>query len=1001
MAKSSLYNKITEIKNIRDKIITTSNLRSGINAFGVHGNFTNGANILSTDISNGKLGYANGTTVVGSLREYTPNTMNIPLNYTVDNSNNLFVGTYREDNYITENDSSRRLGAGIVRNLASSTITFNQISSMLNIQPVDIKKDKQILDIKGQYDASTEFQGIKMDPVVASNQTSSLTSSIREISGLDISNAINLYAYFSNLRGLVSVSNLNAPNVTNLGYLFYMSNNITSVSSLNFYGDAQTNTNCWRMFDGCQYIKTIDNSIKFPKVINNCSYIFNGCYNLISINTDLDFSNIVSLDYPFAGCYNLTNISNLTFNTQRSVNCQSLFSNLCNLDVMNINFANVNVSISNYMFMGIKNITDENLPLLLNQFNRFCVNSGTFSNTSITKIPQFNTYNKVSLNQSSAAIFSGCNKITTLQDTQEFKPLMQFNYLFNMFSYCSNLSKVNVELNSRVTSISSLFASCKNLQDVTLNAYNATSSINYFTLSTAFQYCNNLNSCNIIMNRSNLMLYANNAFTNCSNLKTVNLPGSSINSASRMFENCTALQNIIIPSTFIGNYYTISYYGMFANCVSLQNIGCNTLNIYSNSVANLFLNCISLNQDLTCYIENNNFPSGLNNVFNHTGITNLNLYVKFGTYGSNTFYIDNLCPDSPNMQSLNINVIDIPNNISNGLYMVNTINKCTNLKTYNLYLKAPRRYVYISESLYNCNMIQNIYMNIDTTNNINLQFRHGNASVINVDIYNSSNFSSYNIYNMSGLPQINCPTVKNIDSYYIMYSNNVNNINMFESVNTLGDVFIGYLNNSLPNLNINFSNASIINNLRFSDISKISSINIISNNLYFNNNYSYSNFGFYTIYNTNTFKLNADSLKGVLNTFNMYQINVPEKIEFNLNNLTTINYIYLTYMYSNNIVYLNIGNTTDIKYLNVYSASNGLNKGINIYAPSLKNISNASFFFCNNYTNDSLDNIMGLMANVNYSGRKNISSLFLYSNVLDRCKNLPNYTNLKAKGWGN
>ena len=67
---SSLYNKLYEINQIKTQKITASNLKTGVNAFGINGTFTSNTNALSSDIANGKTAYVNGSKVTGTLKEY-------------------------------------------------------------------------------------------------------------------------------------------------------------------------------------------------------------------------------------------------------------------------------------------------------------------------------------------------------------------------------------------------------------------------------------------------------------------------------------------------------------------------------------------------------------------------------------------------------------------------------------------------------------------------------------------------------------------------------------------------------------------------------------------------------------------------------------------------------------------------------------------------------------------------------------------------------------------
>ena len=56
-------------------------------------------------------------------------------------------------------------------------------------------------------------------------------------------------------------------------------------------------------------------------------------------------------------------------------------------------------------------------------------------------------------------------------------------------------------------------------------------------------------------------------------------------------------------------------------------------------------------------------------------------------------------------------------------------------------------------------------------------------------------------------------------------------------------------------------------------------------------------------------------------------------------------------------------------------------------------------FYCNSLSNNTLDNLLGLLGNVTYNGYKNLASIFVPVRTAEFWSNLPNYNNLIAKGW--
>lgn len=411
MAKSSLYNKISEIQNLRNKIITSSNLKNGVNVFGVNGNYTNDANAISYDIVEGKTAYSKGQKLIGTLQEFNNTTINIPFKFTDDKPNSVIKGTYNNKYNVSTNQYEVPVCDRVIRDNSITGISYNQLSSLLNINPIDIKKDVKILDITGQYDASTEFQGIKMDPIKYSETSQPLVQSITEISGLDMTEGGNLSNYFNGLNMMRSVSNLKAPNVTSLAHMFNSCKNLSTISNLNFYNESSNkNVYCYNMFCQCYNITNVEeNNIKLPSNLYYCNnmfynccnlktvflnsfiqgssnYIFHNCFNLHIIK-NVTFNNY-DLGCCFYNCYNLTSLINVKFNYTSSTNlyCNYMFYSCKNLNFENILFNNCKIGNSAGMFQGCTKLTYDQAINIINSSNLFTFSENMFRGTGITKI---------------------------------------------------------------------------------------------------------------------------------------------------------------------------------------------------------------------------------------------------------------------------------------------------------------------------------------------------------------------------------------------------------------------------------------------------------------------------------------------------------------------------------------------------------------------------------------------------------------------------------------
>lgn len=106
---SSLYNKLVQINNIKQDKITTNNIKSGVNIYGVNGTFTSDGTAIYADISAGKVAYVNGQPVTGTLREFNNTTMNIPFASMSDDSANRVIHQIYNSEYNISNIDGEKL----------------------------------------------------------------------------------------------------------------------------------------------------------------------------------------------------------------------------------------------------------------------------------------------------------------------------------------------------------------------------------------------------------------------------------------------------------------------------------------------------------------------------------------------------------------------------------------------------------------------------------------------------------------------------------------------------------------------------------------------------------------------------------------------------------------------------------------------------------------------------------------------------------------------------
>ncbi|MBR2196369.1 MAG: leucine-rich repeat protein [Salinivirgaceae bacterium] len=194
--------------------------------------------------------------------------------------------------------------------------------------------------------------------------------------------------------------------------------------------------------------------------------------------------------------------------------------------------------------------------------------------------------------------FEGCNNITTLtyntnaigcvfKNKTSLKTVIIGNDVTTIGDYafqnCSNLTTINIP--NSITNIGKkAFEGCDNIDYTSYdNAYYIGNDKNPYCVLIAAKRTN-IETCEI---KDGCRIIYDNAFINCSSLKTINIPNTIISMGNYIFSGCSSLSTIVIPNSVeqIGS-------GIFYSCTKLNSVS------ISNSVTSIgdheFWNCQSL-----------------------------------------------------------------------------------------------------------------------------------------------------------------------------------------------------------------------------------------------------------------------------------------------------------------------------------------------------------------------------------------------------------------------
>ena len=538
------YNVVSNVLNLTSDMIV-----KGKNILGVAGNVIpsidmSDANVTNMDISYGKIAYANGNRIVGSLTEInSSNSMNFTARDLYGSSDNLltnvvqpFDAIYRNNSHIYMNIPIANIidvgnitankivnGAsifgvnGTVEELKGQTRTvtpkteiqvitptgnYNGLTSVTieavtnnispNIQPDNIKAGIEILGTVGNLEL-IDTNGFFEVPEIGIQVN--ILQSIKQIPSLDVSSKTSMANAFLNCTGLEGVPQLDTSNITNMYATFRNCRNLVTIPNMNTIKV----TNMAYMFQNCINLNTIPN-IDMSNV-TNMAYMFHYTNNLYTI-PNLDTSNVNCMN----GSFEYTNLVNLpNINTAKVTNMNRTFAGV-KIDVSDISNLNTsNVRYADEMFKGsaiksIPNIDMTNIQFAYNMFN-LCVYIETISNLNICNavgcsymfVECYNlkevSFENTSKIASAGVMFSRCNNLINVSNIN----LVNTVNVENMFRDCSNLISIQTTNSDtpRLNNIENMFYECKSLVDVP--QFNFTN-VMYGKWSHAFSGCNNLSN---------------------------------------------------------------------------------------------------------------------------------------------------------------------------------------------------------------------------------------------------------------------------------------------------------------------------------------------------------------------------------------------------------------------------------------------------------------------------------------------------------------------------
>ena len=472
--EEGIFNKITVVG---DSNLIAENIKKDVSIFGVNGSLepldTSDATATPQDICMNKTAYVKGEKITGKVFEAGQTSMmtsDIEVNDSQINITKVMPQDYlfRKNGSITYNvkhaDMSKAIGLTPEKIVEGNTIIgvsgTQKIldTSDADATAADIMKDKTAyvngVKVVGTHE-DTASEG-EYNAIIAPDSSVSTVfaarSWITEIGSLDLQGMINMQDAFSSFSRLKKIGELkNTNKVVSLKGAF---GNCYKLTDLPEELDTSSATSMYEMFTNCESLK------KLPRMntskVTDFYDTFYMCKSLEEIPADFDVSGATNLDSTFRGCSALKTIPKI--NTSTITNFYYTFANCTGLEEV-AELDTSNATKTKYMFTSCTSL--KSFPNL--NLSKVTDATRMLANTGVEILPKDLGEMDISKIQAIDEIFSGCVKLTTIENLDLSGATTTAN---GIFMNCTALTKVSGVDLSNAINVNSMFNGCTVLKEI-------------------------------------------------------------------------------------------------------------------------------------------------------------------------------------------------------------------------------------------------------------------------------------------------------------------------------------------------------------------------------------------------------------------------------------------------------------------------------------------------------------------------------------------------------
>ena len=365
---------------------------------------------------------------------------------------------------------------------------------------------------------------------------------------------------------------------TALASLYYAWAYCRELKDLDISGlKTQNVTSLDNTFTQCSKLKELDLRHFNVGKVTNLNSVFNTCRALRSVDLrGWNTAKVTSMSNMFTTCWNLIEIKGLEdFITSSVTTFASLFSNCWSIHKLNI-----------------ENWDASKVTTLYACFNAcYSLEELDLSHWNITKVTNL------------SSVFTACQSLVRLNLTGWTTGTV--TTVYSLFSGCWSLQKIDISwlhLTSSCTDMCYMFSNCQSVKELNIPSdWNISGLSNSNNCAhSVFNNCYSLEHITGISGwRHQMTNSITNMFTNCYNLRELDINNWTVNTATSMasmFAGCYSLTSLNLSSWNPANCTT--FVSMFSNCSSLTTVGniSNWNTSKCTSMASMFRYCRALKE---------------------------------------------------------------------------------------------------------------------------------------------------------------------------------------------------------------------------------------------------------------------------------------------------------------------------------------------------------------------------------------------------------------------